>query len=62
MSNYDKRFSMAVLIIIGVFAYIFFGKPYNDMVLGALLTTGFATIVSFFFGSSDKKGKGTEEK
>lgn len=60
MSLYNKRFSLAVLIVAGVFAYIFFGKPYNDMVLGALLTTGFATIVSFFFGSSDKKGKDSE--
>jgi len=62
MTNYDKRFILAVLIIMGCFIYVFFGKPYNDMILGVLLTTGFGTIVSFFFGSSDKKGKGDFDK
>jgi hypothetical protein len=62
MTNYDKRFILAVLIIIGCFAYIFSREAYNDMVLGVLLTTGFGTIISFFFGSSDKKGKGDFDK
>ena len=57
MSNYDKRFFMAILIILGVFGYIFFKDAYNDLILGALLTTGFSSIVGFFFGSSDRKGK-----
>jgi len=62
LSLYDKRFILAILIVIGVFIYVMVitlvssAKP-DDVVTGILLSTGFATIVGFYYGSSDKKGK-----
>ena len=65
MTMYQKRFILALLVIIGCFAYVFIVTLYpdakqNDIILGALLSGGFATIINFFFGSSDRKGKSDE--
>ena len=65
MTMYTKRFILALLVIIGVFGYIFVitlcpGAKQDDTITGALLTVGFASILGFYFGSSDKKGKADE--
>ena len=67
MTMYQKRFVLALIIVLFCFIYITAitfipGAKTSDFILGALLTTGFSTIVSFFFGSSDNKGKNDIEK
>lgn len=67
MNNYDKRLLFATLIVILTFGFlygvVFFveitpeKKDIITFIVGFLLGTGLASIITFFFGSSDKKGK-----
>jgi len=67
MNNYDKRMIFAGVIVLLTFGYLygvsFFieinqeKKETVNFIIGFLLGTGLTTIISFFFGSSDKKGK-----
>jgi len=66
MTNYDKRFTLAIMVLIICFGYIYITAfrtqdGANDTVLGFIFGT-ITVIVNFFFGSSDKKGKGDLEK
>lgn len=68
-TNESKNFlqNFAVLIIIVTLLYFFCvtfivipesGKRYADIILGALIGSGFTAIISFYWGSS----KGSEDK
>lgn len=62
MTMYTKRFILALLVIIGCFAYVFIvtlipTAQADDFISGVLLTGGFTVLIGFYFGSSDKKGK-----
>lgn len=61
------RYLMAVLLILLSFGYVFTitlvpSAKANDVILGFILGTGLTSIITFFFGSSDKKGKDIIEK
>lgn len=67
MNNYDKRMIFAGVIVLLTFGFLYgvaFFMEINQekketvsIIIGFLLGTGLTTIISFFFGSSDKKGK-----
>jgi len=56
------RYLLAILIVLLSFGYVFIitlvdsARP-NEVILGFILGTGLTGIITFFFGSSDKKGK-----
>ena len=67
MNKWNSRLFLSAGILVCCFAYIFVitlvpGAKQNDMVTGVVIGTGLNTVVNFYFGSSDKKGKEVEEK
>jgi hypothetical protein len=67
LGMYTKRFILALLIIVGCFSYVFIvtlipEAKTNDFISGVLMTGGFTVLISFYFGSSDNKGKNNSEK
>jgi len=67
MTNYDKRMIFAGVIMLFTFGYLYWASFFTDItpekkelitfIVGFLLGTGLSSIITFFFGSSDKKGK-----
>ena len=57
MTNYDKRICLATLIIVSCFLYMYFTKDQSDFAKTVVLV-----VITFYFGSSDKKGKGDFDK
>ena len=56
------RYLLAILIVILSFSYVFIitlvdSARSNEVILGFILGTGLTGIITFFFGSSDRKGK-----
>jgi len=52
MTNYDKRLLFAVLIIVCCFLYMALTEGNQEFCKSVIFV-----VVTFFFGSSDKKGK-----
>lgn len=53
MTDYDKRIIFAALATIACFLYMMFSEDKSDFAKSIIFV-----IITFYFGSSDKKGKG----
>lgn len=53
MTDYDKRIVLAALVIISCFLFMQFSSDKSEFAQTIILL-----IIGFYFGSSDKKGKG----
>lgn len=66
MDKWRGRLWFAVYVVTLCFLYVFAitlmpGAKSNDMITGIIIGQGIGGILGFFYGSSDKKGKGKDE-